>query len=367
MRYVEEFRSKNLIKRLARKIEISAPRQPVNIMEVCGTHTHNFFRFGLDKILPAGIKLVSGPGCPVCVSTQEYIDKSIAYARRRDLIIATFGDMLRVPGTESTLEKERSSGASIFTVYSPLDALRLALANPSRKVVFLAVGFETTAPAVALTVLAARREGIRNIFFFTSLKLIPPAMDYILRDRRVKVNGFLCPGHVSCIIGTKSYAFIPKRYKIGCCVAGFEPLDILTGIYFLLQQINRKRPQVANQYLRAVTASGNARAQRITREAFSVYDASWRGFGDISGSGLILKKSLRRFDAGDELPLKIKLRTSPAGKEGCRCADVLKGLIQPPQCRLFRRSCTPQTPLGGCMVSAEGACHAYFRYRQSEF
>ncbi|MFA5115068.1 MAG: hydrogenase formation protein HypD [Candidatus Omnitrophota bacterium] len=366
MRYVEEFRSKKLITRLARRIEISAPRQPVNIMEVCGTHTHNFFRFGLDKVLPAGINLISGPGCPVCVSTQEYIDRSIAYARQRGLIIATFGDMLRVPGTESTLEKERANGSSIFTVYSPLDTLKLALANPSRKVVFLAVGFETTACAIALTVLAARREHINNIFFFTSLKLIPPAMDYLLRDKRVKVDGFLCPGHVSCIIGTKSYAFIPKRYKIGCCVAGFEPLDILTGIYLLVQQINRKRPQVANQYRRAVTENGNSRAQSTIREAFRVYDATWRGLGRIAGSGLILKEGLRRFDIETEVPLKIKFRLSPAGKEGCRCADVLKGLIQPPQCLFFRKACTPETPLGGCMVSAEGACHAYFRYHQSE-
>jgi len=361
MKYVEEFRKKNLIARLARKIKILTPRQPVNIMEVCGTHTHNFFRFGLDKILPPSINFISGPGCPVCVSSQGYIDKAIAYAKHSDVIIATFGDMLRVPGTNSSLEKERANGARVLIVYSPLDSLKLARANPRKKVILLAVGFETTAPTIALTVLAARKEGLKNLFFFTSLKLIPPAMGYLVKDRRLEIDGFLCPGHVSCIIGTKPYAFIPKRYKIGCCVTGFEPADILTGIYLLIEQLVKERAQVANQYQRAVTKNGNIKAQKIISRVFKVCNCDWRGLGRIPQSGLFLKESLRHFDVEKELPLTMLSRQDLKIKS-CRCAEVLKGVIRPSECPLFKKVCTPVNPVGGCMVSQEGACHAYFRY-----
>jgi len=367
MKYVEEFRNKNLVQRLARKIQALSYGRQVNIMEVCGTHTHNFFRFGLDKMLPANIKLISGPGCPVCVSSQDYIDQAIAYAKLKDSIIATFGDMLRVPGSKSSLEKERANGASILTVYSPLDALRLAQAHPAKKVIFLAVGFETTAPAIALTVLAAQKEKLSNLFFFTSLKLIPAAMHYLLQDQRLKIDGFLCPGHVSCIIGTKPYVFIPKRYKIGCCVAGFEPADILAGIYLLIEQLVSKKPQVANQYQRAVTKNGNTRAQKIIFKVFQVYDAFWRGLGRIPKSGLVLKSNLGQFDIERELPLEIKFPKAAAMARRCRCAEVLKGLIQPLACPLFRKVCSPEHPLGGCMVSEEGACHAYFKYRADAY
>jgi len=362
MKYVEEFRNKNLVARFARKIKMIVPPRAVNIMEVCGTHTHNFFRFGLDKILPCGIRLISGPGCPVCVSNQDYIDKAIAYAKQKDVIIATFGDMLRVPGTKSSLEKEKALGASVLTVYSALDSLKLARANPSKKVVMLAVGFETTAPTIALTILAARKEHLGNLYFLTSLKLIPAAMQYLLQDKRLRIDGFLCPGHVSCIIGTKPYEFIPRRYKIGCCISGFEPADILAGIYLLIEQLVRKKPAVANQYQRAVTKNGNTKAQKIIARVFGVYDASWRGLGKIPKSGLFLKESLQGFDIEKELALEVPSRQDAGRTKGCCCAEVLKGLMQPLGCPLFKKSCTPEHPLGGCMVSEEGACNAYFRY-----
>jgi len=230
VKYVDEFRNLKLIQRIAVKIKSVPLHGQVNIMEVCGTHTHNFRRFGLDKLLPAGINLISGPGCPVCVSAQEYIDRVIAYSQQKDTLILSFGDMLGVPGTESSLEKERAKGAQVQVAYSALDALVIAAANPRKKVIFLAVGFETTAPTIALTILKAKKEKVPNLFFLSALKLIPPAMQYLLQDERLKLSGFLCPGHVSVIIGSKPYAFIPQKYGISCCVTGFEPLDILEGI-----------------------------------------------------------------------------------------------------------------------------------------
>jgi hydrogenase expression/formation protein HypD len=363
MKYIDEFRNKNLIKRLSEEIKKIMPPYKINIMEVCGTHTQSFFRFGLSGLLPANLKLISGPGCPVCVSSQTYIDKAILYAKKKNTLILTFGDMLRVPGEHSTLEEERARGAQVRVVYSALDALSVARHNPEQKVIFLGVGFETTAPTIALSITSAKKENLKNLFFFCSLKLIPPAMDYLVQDRRLNLSGFLCPGHVSTIIGTKPYAFIPKRYKIGCCVAGFEPLDILEGIYFLLKQIVEHRPQVANQYVRLVKKEGNPRAKKIISKVFKVSDASWRGLGKIPKSGLMIKNEFYRFDAERMFPLKCQ--TSDARRPTkCRCGDVLKGLISPLDCPLFAKACSPENPVGPCMVSSEGACNAYYRYRK---
>lgn len=362
MRYIDEFRNENIIKRISRKIKEINPPTDINIMEVCGTHTQSFFRFGLDKLLPQNINLISGPGCPVCVSTEEYIDKAVLYAKQKDAMIITFGDMLRVPGSESSLEKERANGADITVVYSCLDSLKIAKARMHKKVIFLAVGFETTAPTIALTLLMAKREGLKNLFFFSSLKLIPAAMAHLLKDERINVSGFLLPGHVCAIIGTKPYEFIPKRYKIGCCIAGFEPLDILEGIYFLLKQIANKKPAVENQYMRVVTESGNLKAKRTLSSVFKTTDAYWRGIGKIEKSGLRIRQEFSLFDAEKVMPVKIRNKENKR-RDICRCGDVIKGIIKPPQCVLFSRICNPDNPLGPCMVSSEGTCNAYYRYK----
>jgi hydrogenase expression/formation protein HypD len=363
MRYIDEFRNKRLISRLTDKIRQIMPNRKINIMEVCGTHTQAFFRFGLDKILPSKLRLISGPGCPVCVSPQGYIDSAIELAKEKDVIILTFGDMLRIPGTHSTLEKERAELGNVGVVYSGLDCLKAAKLNPGKKIIFLAVGFETTAPTIALTVITAKKENLKNLFFLSSLKLIPPAMAYLLKDKRLKLDAFLCPGHVSAIIGTKPYEFIPQRYNIGCCVTGFEPLDILEGIHALIKQIVQGRPQVANQYIRVVTKEGNFKAQKLINRVFKISIAFWRGLGKIPKSGLMLRDEFCRFDA--ERIFNIRRTTNhKAQTTRCRCGDVLKGLIYPKDCVLFARVCSPDNPIGPCMVSNEGACNAYYKYRK---
>jgi hydrogenase expression/formation protein HypD len=364
MRYIDEFRNQNRVKKIVRKIKSIAPQQNLNFMEVCGTHTHNFLRFGLDKLLPLQINLVSGPGCPVCVSSQEYIDKAITYSKSKNTILVTFGDMFCVPGSQSTLEKERAAGADIRIIYSSLDAISIAKKNPAKKVLFLAVGFETTAPTIALTLICAKEEKIKNLYFFSALKLIPAAMHYLVCDRDLKLHGFLCPGHVSAIIGYQPYGFIPKKYKIGCCVTGFEPLDILEGIYLLLKQIIEKKPSVANQYIRVVAREGNPRAQNIISQVFRVDDAIWRGLGRIPRSGLKLKDKFSQFDAEKNFPISQPRPRIFDQQQKCRCSDVLKGLISPLVCPLFSRVCTPSNPVGVCMVSLEGACNAYYKYKR---
>lgn len=362
MKYVDEFRNQKVIKQISKQIESIAPLKPVNIMEVCGTHTMNFCRFGLGSLLPKNVKLISGPGCPVCVSSQSYIDQAIALARRPDTIILSFGDMLRVPGTNTSLEKERAEGADVHTVYSPLDSIKIAKANPDKKVIFLAIGFETTAPTIALSIIAAKNAKIKNLSFFSCLKIMPPPMEAILKDKRINIQGFLCPGHVSAIIGVKPYEFIPKKYGIGCCISGFEPVDMLEGIYILLKQIKNKAPKVQNQYKRVVPNQGNPRAQKIIAQVFKIADVYWRGLGVIPESGLKIRREFAQFDTEKVFVLR---RAPGAGRRApkCRCGDVLKGLISPKACPLFMKACSPDNPIGPCMVSLEGACNAYYKYR----
>ena len=339
------------------------PSRQINIMEVCGTHTQNFCRFGLAKILPQNLRLIAGPGCPVCVSHQGYIDAAIDLAGRPDTVVVTFGDMLRIPGSRSSLEKTRAKFGSLRVAYSPLESIGIARACPEKKIVFLAVGFETTAPAIALTISAARKQKIKNLFFLTALKLIPPAMEYLAQDKRLKLDGFLCPGHVSAIIGSKAYAVLSGKYRLSCCVAGFEPLDILEGLYFLLCRINRRQAGVDNQYSRVVRNNGNPQALRIMRRVFVRQDAQWRGLGKIPQSGLVVRQEFSQFDA--EKVFRLRPRTQdPGPKTQCRCGDVLKGLIAPSACRLFGRACKPASPVGSCMVSNEGACNAHYRYNR---
>lgn len=271
--------------------------------------------------------------------------------------------MLRVPGTKSSLEKQRAEGVDVRIVYSPLDSITIASQNPHKKVVFLAVGFETTAPTIALSILLAKKQKLKNLFFLSALKVMPVTMDYLLKDRRLNIDGFLCPGHVSSIIGTRAYAFIPQKYKIGCCIAGFEPLDIMEGIYMLLKQIEENKPRVDNQYIRVVTASGNRKAQAIIRKVFTAQDTAWRGLGIVPKSGLKIRRDFSGFDAQLNLPYFPKQAVRDYKSENCRCGEVLKGLIRPDECALFRKACSPENPYGPCMVSQEGACNAYYKYR----
>ncbi len=363
MRYVDEYRSKELVLKVASKIKALMPKRQVSIMEVCGTHTHNFLRFGLDKLLPASLRLISGPGCPVCVSDQSYIDQAIALSGDEKNLIVSFGDMLGVPGSGSSLEKERAHFGNVRLAYSPIDALKIARLNPDKRVIFLAVGFETTAPTIAASILAARKQKLKNLFFLCALKTMPQALRHLLKDKRLALDGFLCPGHVSAIIGTRPYAFIPKKHGISCCIAGFEPLDIVQGLYLLIRGINRPRPVLENQYSRLVKTNGNPRARKIIYRVFKPAAALWRGLGVIADSGLVIKRSLSDFDAAGLLP-SVKTHTAGMPRK-CRCGDVLKGLILPKACPLFGKACTPQDPVGPCMVSSEGSCNSYYNYARN--
>lgn len=364
MKFVNEFRSRSLTGKLVNAINGIMPEREVRLMEVCGTHTASFYRFGLDRLIPPGLKLISGPGCPVCVTAEGFIDAACGLAKDKDTLVLSFGDMLRVPGSNSSLEEAGGKFSNVRLVYSPLEALKIAADHPGKKVVFLAVGFETTAGSIALTVLAAKKKKLKNLFFYSALKLIPPAMEYILSDPRQRLDGFLCPGHVSAIIGTRAYAPVLKKYRIPLCVAGFEPVDILEGFYLLLKQIKNNSPRIDNQYRRVVRGPGNIKAQRITGRVFRVSDAPWRGLGGLPLSGLKLKKEFAFFDAKRQFSLKENPSFTRGGRKKCGCADVLKGLLSPRECPLFFKACTPENPYGPCMVSREGACNAYFKYRR---
>ncbi len=350
-----------LITGLVADLEAAARRlgRPVRLMEVCGTHTMVAFRSGLRRILPPDIRLTSGPGCPVCVTPPGYVDAAIEMGRMPGVTIATFGDLVRVPGSISSLEQERAQGTQVRVVYSPTDALALARAEPARTVVFLAVGFETTTPAVALTVKAAREEGIANYLVLTAHKTMPQAMEALVRGGDVLVDGFLCPGHVSVVAGAKIFSFLADGCGIPCVVAGFEPEDILKGISMLLTQLEEERSEVEIEYERAVSWEGNAAAQKVTAEVFTECDSEWRGLGVIPDSGLALSPEYADHDAALRLGVRVA-----AGRpvSGCRCGDVLRGSLEPPQCPLFGRSCSLERPLGPCMVSSEGSCAAYARY-----
>ena len=364
MKYLDEFRSEARVKKCAGAINKIMPGKPLSIMEVCGTHTQNFFRYSLDRLLPCGLKFIAGPGCPVCVSSQEYIDQAVAYAEDPNAMVLTFGDMMRVPGSVSNLEEQRARNGNVLVMYSPLDALTLAKEYPGKMMIVLAVGFETTASAFALSILEAKREKLKNICFFTSLKKITPAMKYLLEDEKMDISGFMCPGHVSAITGSRSYDFIAKDYRVGCCVTGFEPLDILEGIYLIVRQINRGIPKVENQYSRVVTRNGNLKAQGIMSKVFCDSDAKWRGMGDIAGSGMEINDDFAEFDARRELPVKVMTRARD--KEGglCKCQEIIKGLASPDECALFAKRCSPERPYGPCMVSVEGTCNAYYKYQR---
>ena len=346
------------IRQLAARLD-----RPVTFMEVCGTHTMAVSRSGLRDLLPANVQLISGPGCPVCVTDTNYIDAAIELARRPGLIITTFGDLVRVPGSEFSLERERAAGAQVRIVYSPADALALARQNPDRHVVFLGVGFETTAPTVAATIKQAAAENVANYSVLCAHKTMPHAMEALLKDQEVKIDGFICPGHVSVITGAQLYRFIPEKYGIPCVVTGFEPGDVLRCVVMLLEQLVAGNATVGVEYTRSVTEHGNPAAQRLLAEVFEESDAGWRGIGVIPRSGLSIRPEFAGWDAAQVHHVEFR-EAKP--HPGCRCGDVLRGVIRPAQCKLFAKACTPTNPFGPCMVSSEGACAAAYRYERKE-
>jgi hydrogenase expression/formation protein HypD len=328
-------------------------------MEVCGTHTMAVFRHGLTAMLPDSLRLLSGPGCPVCVTPISYIDRAVALSRTPGVTIVTFGDLMRVPGSSSSLDKEKSCGGDIRVVYSPLDALAIASAEPSRTIVFLAVGFETTAPLIASCVLDAERKGLENFKILAAHKTVPPAMRALITGEDLSLDGFLCPAHVSVVIGKNAYDSLARDLGTPCVIAGFEPLDILMGLELLVNQRVSGRSEVENQYSRAVRADGNPAARRVLYDVFEEEDTEWRGLGVIPGSGLGVKEEFCHRDAARTMSVEIE---EPAESTDCRCGDVLRGKVTPPECGLFAGRCTPHTPVGACMVSSEGACAAHYKY-----
>ena len=332
----------------------------INVMEVCGTHTVAIFRNGIRSVLPKRLKLLSGPGCPVCVTDQSYIDIVLQLADNDDVLIATYGDMMRVPGKGGSLETKRTS-ADVKVILSSEDALQLAKDNPAKTVVFVAVGFETTAPATAVVVKEAAEQEIDNFCILSGHKLVVPAMRALVSEKNHNIDGFLCPGHVSVIIGYRAFAEIADEFSRPCVVAGFEPLQIVEGIAEICRQLSAGKPQAKSIYTAVVTEQGNSAAQRIIDEYFEAADGYWRGLGKIEKSTLQLKDKYSRFDAFNRFGIT---ETPGEDTSGCRCGEVLCGLIDPPQCRLFGKSCTVQMPVGPCMVSSEGACAAWFKYGQ---
>jgi hydrogenase expression/formation protein HypD len=358
LKYLDEFRDRRLAEALVRRIaRISSGR--LNLMEVCGTHTVTILRNGIKQLLADEINLISGPGCPVCVTSAQDLDKAIAMAGHQGVILASFGDMMNVPGTLSSLQKERAEGRDIRVVYSAMDAVKVAKANPDKKVILLAIGFETTAPTIASSILEAHTQGLENFLIFCIHKLIPPAMKALLEMGEINIDGFICPGHVSAIIGSRPYQFIAQDYGIPCVITGFEPLDVLQAVYMLILQRREGRHEVEIQYSRVVREEGNPTASKLLGEVFEVCDGHWRGLGMIPGSGLKLRGKYEGFDALKTLDLEIEDSREP---QGCICGEILRGIKEPFECTLFGEGCNPEDPVGPCMVSSEGACAAYYKY-----
>ena len=336
----------------------------IRLMEVCGTHTVAIFRAGIRQILPPNVELVSGPGCPVCVTDNSYIDKAIAYAKLDDTIITTFGDMLKVPGSRSSLALAQAEGADVRVIYSPLDAVDIAKDNPNRRVIFLAVGFETTTPTAAAAVLVAQSLKLGNFFALSAHKLVPPIMRALLDSEDIRVDGFILPGHVAVVIGVDVFEFLPREFRLPGVVTGFEPQEILRGLVRLLKLIAGDKPAVENEYPSVVRAQGNPAAMSILERVYEVADAEWRGIGRVPKSGLKMRDDFSDFDIERVEPIEI---SPPTTQSKCRCGEVLRGVINPPNCPLFARACNPLHPIGPCMVSVEGVCAAWFKYnRQTE-
>jgi len=360
VKFIDEYRDPKAALRFAKAI-LKITTRPWTMMEVCGGQTHAIVRFGIDELLPKQVRLVHGPGCPVCVTPVELINKAIELASKRDVIFCSFGDMLRVPGTKKDLFSVKAQGGDVRIVYSPLDAVKVAVANPEKQVVFFAVGFETTAPANAMAVHQAYRQRVPNFSILVSHVLVPPAMKTILASPNNQVQGFLAAGHVCVVMGYNEYDPIARAYRVPIVVTGFEPLDILHGVYLCVKQLEEGRFQVENQYTRTVRRAGNEAAQRLMREVFTVTDRKWRGIGQIPQSGLGLQDKYLEFDAERRFGLT---QSSVEEPTECISGSILQGLKNPHECPAFGTRCTPERPLGATMVSSEGACAAYYRYRR---
>jgi len=358
MEHTAAYRDATLARSLIQQIK-NAGRHPARLMEVCGTHTVSIFRSGIRSVMPETISLLSGPGCPVCVTDQSDIDAFIALSDIKDVIVTTFGDLMRVPGSGTSLQQQKGEGRDIRVVYSTMDAVALAQKNSRKQVVFLGVGFETTAPTIAAAIKAAEEMGLSNFSVFAAHKRVPPALNALMQADAVKIDGFILPGHVSVVIGLQAYRPFFERYRVPCVVAGFEPVDILYAVQQLVDQIENNSPQLANAYGRAVAENGNPSARRLMAEIFDIGDAVWRGIGRIPRSGLYINAAYAAFDARCRFSLRVPAAREP---EGCACGEILTGAKAPPMCPLFRSRCTPSNPVGPCMVSTEGTCAAYFRY-----
>ncbi len=358
-RQANQHRMQDLRDRLARAV--GRVGRTVRVMEVCGTHTVSASRSGLRSLIASQVKLISGPGCPVCVTSQAYIDAVVDLALAGQVTVATYGDMIRVPGRRGSLEQARAMGAFVRVVTSAMDALKLARAEPARQVVFAAVGFETTTPPTADVLIRAAREGVPNLSVLPAHKLVVPAMLALLASGQVQLDGFLCPGHVSVIIGCNAYRPVVEQYRKPCVVAGFEPVQMLAGLTEIVEQVADGRAELGNVYGAAVRGEGNAAGARLVDEVFEVGDADWRSIGVIPGSGLLLRDRYRGFDAAERFGVTFGPDNATPG---CRCGDVIRGLSDPYDCPLFGTACTPQRPIGPCMVSSEGSCQAYYKYHR---
>lgn len=367
MKYVDEYRNAGTVQQIAAAIA-QLTTQPWNIMEVCGGQTHAIVKYGIDTLLPPEIRLIHGPGCPVCVTAAETIDTAIALAQRSNVILCSYGDMLRVPGSldQGDLLSAKAQGGDVRILYSPLDVLKIAIAHPDKEVIFFAVGFETTAPATAMTVFQAAQQGLPNLSFLVSHVLVPPAIKTILSSSDCQVQGFLAAGHVCTVMGYQEYEAIAAQYQVPIVVTGFEPVDIMQGIFQCLQQLEAGQAQVENQYTRSVRKYGNKQAQKLMQTVFEVVPQTWRGIGEIPASGLGLKGKFKAYDVRGKGLLKYNFLPLPSESVDCISGLVLQGIRKPDTCPSFGNSCTPEHPLGAPMVSSEGACAAYYRYRQVE-
>jgi len=360
MKYLDEYRDPEAARKYAREIARLTTR-PWTLMEVCGGQTHAIVKFGIDELLPQQITLIHGPGCPVCVTPLELIDRALEIAARPDVIFCSFGDMLRVPGSKTDLLSVKAAGGDVRITYSPLDAIKLAEQNPAKQVVFFGVGFETTAPATAMAVFQARQKGLKNFFLLVSHVLVPPAIEAILSAANCRVQAFLAAGHVCTVMGFEEYLPIAAKYRVPIVVTGFEPLDILQGVLMCIQQLESGRAEVENQYSRSVRKEGNRPAQQLIQEVFQVVPRKWRGVGEIPRSGLGLSEAYAEFDAERKFGV-VELKVQESSE--CLSGLVLQGKIKPHECPAFGTRCTPEHPLGATMVSSEGACAAYYRYRR---
>jgi hydrogenase expression/formation protein HypD len=358
MKYIDEYRKKDLIMAVADEIRRVSVKE-ISLMEVCGGHTMAIHRFGLNSLLPANIRLLSGPGCPVCVSGRQYIDKAVACTSMPSAIVATYGDLVRVPGSATSLEKEKAAGRDIRIVYSVLECLEIAEKNPGKQVIFLGIGFETTAPLTAAAIVEAEKHRIRNFSVLSAHKVMPPVMKALVKEG-VKIDGFIAPGHVTAITGTDIYEELPRSFGLGVVVSGFEPSDMMQSILMLVKQIEAGKPAVGIQYQRVVRKEGNPIAKKLMKQVFELRDDNWRGLGKIPESGMKISGRYRAFDAESLFPLDMPETPEP---KGCICGQILRGTKTPPHCKLFAKRCTPADPVGACMVSSEGTCATYYKYR----